>query len=99
MTQETWYVLEDDSAGDPRDVKRDDKGVLRHKNGKAVALGKYGPRSRGVDPDEMVKTKPVKADPPKAADDGKKTADMKARPEPDPAAKPGYVTRDDAKAK
>jgi hypothetical protein len=49
MERETWYVLEDDTPGDPRDVRMDANGVLRHKNGKAVAIGRYGPRSRGVD--------------------------------------------------
>lgn len=47
--RETWYVLEDDSAADPNEVAPDEAGVLRHKDGRAVAMGPYGPRSRGVD--------------------------------------------------
>lgn len=47
--RETWYVLDDGSAADPNEVAPDEAGVLRHKDGRAVALGPYGPRSRGVD--------------------------------------------------
>lgn len=47
--RETWYVLEDDSAADPNEVAPDESGALRHKDGRAVAMGPYGPRSRGVD--------------------------------------------------
>lgn len=49
MMRETWYVLEDDTVADPREVAPDDGGVLRHKGGQAVAMGPHGPRSRGVD--------------------------------------------------
>jgi hypothetical protein len=50
--RETWYVLEDGSCGDPREVALDDKGALRHKDGRAVAIGDHGnPRSSGVDLD------------------------------------------------
>lgn len=50
---ETWYVLEDGSSADPREVAPDAKGVLRNKKGAAVAIGEHGnPRSRSVDPDE-----------------------------------------------
>lgn len=49
----TWYVLEDDSAVDPADVAPDDKGVLRHKDGLAVAMRHEDvPRTRGVDLDD-----------------------------------------------
>ena len=48
-TRETWYVLEDGSFADPREVAPDAGGVLRHKSGAAVALGPHGPRSSGVD--------------------------------------------------
>lgn len=48
--RETWYVLEDGSNADPREVAPDKSGVLRHKNGVAVAIGGHGnPRSTGVD--------------------------------------------------
>lgn len=51
--RETWYVLEDGSTADPREVAPDAKGVLRHKSGAAVAIGAHGnPLSRGVDADE-----------------------------------------------
>ena len=49
---ETWYVMEDDTVGNPLDIAPDKDGVLRHKDGRAVAMGAYGPRSRGVDPEE-----------------------------------------------
>lgn len=50
--RETWYVLEDGSSADPRKVAPDDKGVMRHENGMAVAIGSHGnPRSRGVELD------------------------------------------------
>lgn len=50
--RETWYVLEDGSPADPREVAPDAKGVLRHKNGDAVAIGAHGnPLTRGVDVD------------------------------------------------
>lgn len=44
---ETWYVMEDGSLGDPRQIAEDASGVLRHRDGRAVAYGMYGPRSRG----------------------------------------------------
>ncbi|MDP2410363.1 MAG: hypothetical protein Q8M26_08760 [Pseudolabrys sp.] len=49
--RETWYVLEDGSVADPRDVNADEKGILQHKDGRAVAYRPDGitPRSRGVD--------------------------------------------------
>ena len=51
--RDTWYVLEDGTSADPRQVAFDDKGMLRDKSGKAVAIGAHGnPRSRGVDVDE-----------------------------------------------
>ena len=50
--RETWYVLEDGSAADPRDVAPDDAGVLRHTSGVAVAMKGQVASSRGVDPEE-----------------------------------------------
>ena len=47
--RETWYVLEDGSVVDPNEVAPDDKGVLRHSNGGAVAMRGQTPSSRGVD--------------------------------------------------
>ena len=48
----TWYVLDDGSVADPNEVAPDDSGVLRHRNGVAVAMGLYGARSRGVNLDD-----------------------------------------------
>lgn len=56
--RQTWYVLEDGSSADPSEVAPDAKGVLRHKDGKAVAMRGDVPRSRGVDVDvERAKAK------------------------------------------
>lgn len=59
--RETWYVLEDGSVADPRDVVPDEAGVLRHsKSGVAVAMRGDAHSSRGVDPEEeRAKAKPV----------------------------------------
>lgn len=46
--RETWYVLEDGTSADPNEVAPDDAGVLRHKDGLAVAVGPHGHLSRGV---------------------------------------------------
>lgn len=46
---ETWYVLEDGAKVPPRDVKRDAQGVLRHKDGRAVAMRGPVPRTRSVE--------------------------------------------------
>lgn len=48
-----WYVLEDGAVADPNHVSPDGNGVLRHACGVAVAYGPHGPRSRGVDLDEV----------------------------------------------
>lgn len=49
---ETWYVMEDGSVGDPLEITPGDDNVLRHSDGRAVAYGPHGPRSRGcVDAD------------------------------------------------
>lgn len=57
---ETWYVLEDGSVADPREVAPDERGRLVHKSGVAVAVGPHGPRSRGVDTETLVKPKAEK---------------------------------------
>lgn len=56
--RETWYVLEDGTAADPNEVAPDEAGVLRHKDGQAVAMGPHGPRSRGVDAPEREAASP-----------------------------------------
>lgn len=50
MSAETWYVMEDGSCGDPREVAVGRDGKLRHKDGRAVAYAPHGPRSRSIDP-------------------------------------------------
>ncbi|WP_180901949.1 hypothetical protein [Martelella soudanensis] len=39
--------MEDDSVGDPRLIRPDDTGILRHADGRAVAYAAHGPRTRG----------------------------------------------------
>lgn len=51
--RETWYVMEDGSCGDPREIAPDTAGILRHNDGRAVAYAPHGPRSRGVDVGEV----------------------------------------------
>lgn len=100
---ETWFVLEDDSVGDPRDIAPGKDGMLRHKDGRAVAYAAHGPRTRGgIDPQsERARAKAPKAKPPVRDPDGDepsdktpsaaatKTRDLKAE-EP----KRGYKTRE-----
>lgn len=47
----TWFVMEDGSVADPSEVRRDAAGVLRHRDGRAVAMRDDVPRSRSVDAD------------------------------------------------
>lgn len=47
--RETWYVMEDGSAGDPRAIAPGKDGRLVHKDGRKVAYAPHGPRSRSVD--------------------------------------------------
>jgi hypothetical protein len=78
--RETWYILENGIKADPNEVSFDEKGILRHKSGVAVAYGPHGPRSIGVDDAAAERAKSagreIKADEPKR---GYKTRDMKAR--------------------
>lgn len=69
MERATWYVLEDETVADPADVAPDDQGVLRTKEGKAVAMRNGVPRSRGVDPERAnsADAAPTKTDPPPPA--------------------------------
>lgn len=55
----TWYVLEDGSVVDPNDVAPDETGVLRHKDGVAVAMRGQVPCSRGVHLEDLP-AKPAK---------------------------------------
>ncbi len=83
--RETWYVLEDGSAADPREVAPDDAGVLRHTSGAAVAMKGQVASSRGVDPEE----ERAKARDREAAKAKPKGKDMKPS-----AGSAGYVTRE-----
>lgn len=83
--QDTWYILEDGTSADPNEVAPDENGILRHRDGLAVAIGTHGNyRSRGVDPEEE-RAKAKKAQSKK---------DMKPEePKPDDQ-KSGYKTRE-----
>ena len=59
MSRETWYVMEDGSAGDPRDIRPGKDGKLVHKDGRKVAYAPHGPRSRGVDVGQAKKPAPT----------------------------------------
>jgi hypothetical protein len=52
--RETWYVLEDGSVAEPRDIGAGKKaGLLAHKkSGVAVAMRGDVPSTRSVDPEE-----------------------------------------------
>lgn len=54
----TWFVMEDGSVADPSDTAPDDKGVLRHKDGRAVAMRGDVPRSRSVEVSEHREMRP-----------------------------------------
>lgn len=60
---ETWYVLEDGSPGDPAQIGHDDKGRLRHSDGRAVAYGPHGPRSRGMSESDIAAAREMKPEP------------------------------------
>jgi len=52
MSTETWYVLEDGTYASPADCSPDKAGVLKHSDGRKVAMRGDVPSSRSVDPDE-----------------------------------------------
>jgi len=84
-----WYVLEDGAAADPNEVTPDAHGVLRHASGVAVAYGPHGPRSRGVDLDDVAAGR-IKVAAPAAAEKPTKPArDRQMKPKPGVA----YETR------
>lgn len=62
---ETWYIMEDGTVGDPALISYNENGMLVHEDGRNVAYGQHGPRSRGcVDADaERAKAREVTADP------------------------------------
>jgi hypothetical protein len=54
--RELWYVLEDGTLGDPRDVAPDDVGNLKHKkSGKRIAMDGDVPATREVNLQERAK--------------------------------------------
>jgi hypothetical protein len=68
----TWYVLEDGSAVDPNECAPDEKGVLRHSSGAAIAMRGDAYSSRQVDFEErQAEAEPVKR--------GYKTREAKAK--------------------
>lgn len=78
---ETWFIMEDGSYGDPREISPQKDGVLRDKKGMAVAmraeLADPVPRTVEVDPEEVrAKAKP-------------KAREMNAAEQ-----RPGYTTRE-----
>lgn len=85
--RETWYVLEDGMVADPKEVAPDDRGVLRHSSGVAVAMRGDVPHSRGVDDAEAERARGGTERRRRDAVEGAK--DMK--PE---ESKRGYRTRD-----
>ncbi len=89
MGTETWYVLEDGSAGDPREIAPDKDGILRHKDGRAVAYAPHGPRSRSVDTDDLPAAAKRGGRKPDKDAETPETADM--QPE---TPKRGYKTRE-----
>jgi len=86
MATETWYVMVDGSVADPREISPDKDGILRHKDGRAVAYAPHGPRSRSVDVDAPAAGKRRK---PEKEAETPETADM--QPE---TPKRGYKTRE-----
>lgn len=87
--KETWYVMEDGTPGDPREIRPDSEGVLRHKDGRAVAYAPHGPRSRSVDPSAMRAKAPSRD---MTADDDKPASDDREM-KPTTNSGKGYRTR------
>lgn len=66
--RETWYVLEDGSAVDPREVDFNEDGKLAHKNGLVKMRFPDCPWSRSVDVDKKSKAEEPAASEPKPAE-------------------------------
>lgn len=77
--RQTWYVLVDGTCGDPREIGAGADGVLRHKDGRAVAYSPHGPRSRSVDVEAM-KVKAVAARSLTSTDDKPASDDRQMKP-------------------
>lgn len=78
---ETWYVMADGAVGDPRDIRAGADGVLRHKDGRAVAYAPHGPRTRSVDVAALPKAvEPPARDVTAAGDNKAATDDREMKP-------------------
>jgi hypothetical protein len=62
---ETWYVMADGTYANPADIVTDDAGRLVHRDGRGVAYGPHGPRSRGMSAEEVASYRTVIAAPEK----------------------------------
>lgn len=95
MSAETWYVLEDDSVADPREVAVGDDGFLKHKDGRKVAYAPHGPRSRGVDPEaERAKAKPAPKPKVESKTEPKSEPKVESKDVKPEVLKGGYKTRE-----
>lgn len=92
---ETWFVCEDGSVANPREVSEGKDGKLKHKDGRVVAMRPDGvtPHSRSVDADNPEagpkKGKKPKDDKKEKEADPPKTAEM----QPETSSR-GYKTRE-----
>ena len=50
---QTWYIMEDGTPGDPALIGPGKDGLLRHADGRAVAVGPHGYRSRGMSAEDI----------------------------------------------
>lgn len=81
--------------GDPHEMVRDRKGKLSHKDGRPVAYGPHGPRSCGIDSEEVnkIRSSRKKTEEPKKAEEPKNESVPKKDMKPEENLK-GYKTRD-----
>lgn len=86
--RETWYVMTDGTFGDPREIRAGADGRLRHTDGREVAYADHGPRTRGVDVDDL----PKKDDRQVSATDDAKSAGKNRQMKSSTGGK-GYNTR------
>ena len=92
----TWYVMEDGSVIDPSEVNPDDKGVLKHKDGRAVKMRGDVPHSRSVDVEqESAKASQKKEIQPSAPKRTYQTRTFKSASEPElPQEQPAALAAD-----
>jgi len=93
---ETWYVCEDGSVANPREVSEGKDGKLKHKDGRAVAFRDDGvtPHSRSVDADNP-EAGPKKGKKPSKEDKKEKEAETPETADMQPEnPKRGYKTRE-----